>query len=103
MADITDPRAVKFSDEVLRPLCEKMRGMKAEIDAALVEWNSQISPLVTGEDNLIDNRDPEGVSRLNGTDITNAVAQFIAYQTQLNTGGVADVIQKPCVRVLSGL
>jgi len=54
----------------------------------------------SADDNLIDGRESEGVSRLTGADVANLMTQLIAFQTQLNQAGVSDVISKPCVRTL---
>jgi len=102
MADITDAQAIRFANEQVRPLAEKMRALKAEIDAALVDWNGGINTTVgsSGDDTLADGREAEGISRLTAADISNLVTQLTAYQTQLDQAGVADVISKPCVRPL---
>jgi hypothetical protein len=100
MADITNPEAILFSNEVIRPLAEKMRGLKAEIDAATVQWFGGLDAVITGGDTLQDGREDEGVSRLTGSDIVNLITQMITYQTQLDQAGVDNIVQKPCVRTL---
>ena len=101
MADITDAEAIRFVNEVIRPTAEKMRGLKAEIDAATVAWFAGLNSAITNTADLLDDgREAEGVSRLTGADVVNLITQMMAYQTQLNAGGVASVISKPCVRTL---
>lgn len=103
MADITNPEALKFVAEEIRPLAEKFRALKVYVDAALVKWwGGGISALVPNDSSPVaDGREAEGVSRLTGVDINNLVTQLAAYQTALNAAGVADVVSKPCVRSIT--
>lgn len=101
MADITDPEAIGFSNDC-RGFAEKFRNLKAEIDSLITTWYSGINVTITNDagDNIVDGRQAQGDSQLTGADIHSLLGQFVAYQTQLNQGGVADVISKPCVRKL---
>jgi hypothetical protein len=96
-----DPQAISYCNNIIRPLAEQMRGLKARIDSGLVTWFAEVDALVPNDTSpLADGREAEGVSRLTGADITNFVTQMAAYQTALNVAGVANVISKPCVRSL---
>jgi len=98
---ITNPIAIKYVNEVVRPLAERFRDLKPDVDAATVAWFAGISTLFPNDATAVDDgRDREGISRLTGADVNNIVTQLLAYQTQLNGGGVANVIAKPCVRTL---
>ena len=99
---ITSQEVVVYSNEVLRPLAEKFRNLKAEVDAAIVEWNNTINAFVpnNSDEILDDGRLSEGVTQITGEDITLLVTQLQAYQSQLNQTGVSNVIEKPCVRPL---
>lgn len=99
---ITNAQVIDWVNNVLRPMAEDMRNLDAEIDAALITWFAQISANTpnSGAETLEDGRDADGVSRLTGADINSFVTQMVAYQTQLNAAGVADVISKPTVRPL---
>lgn len=99
---ITDPLAVSFSNQSIRPLCERVRSLKSEIDAAVVDWFGGRSSLFPNDSTVLsDGRVAEGVSILTGADITGVITQLLALQTALNQSGVAAVIAKPCVRPLS--
>jgi hypothetical protein len=99
MADITDPQAIRYTNEIIRPLAEVMRALKARIDAGMVTWYGTIAALVPNDSSpLADGREADGVSRLTGADINSFVAQLAAYKTALEQAGVPDVISKPCVR-----
>jgi hypothetical protein len=94
MADINNPQAIRFVNEQVRPLCEEVRALKAKFDALAPLWYGGINALITNsaQDNIEDGREAEGISRLTGADIHNAVGQFLAIAP--NT----EIIAKPCVR-----
>lgn len=95
MAQITDPEAIRFCNEALRPLCEEARGLAVRIAALSTLWFGGVNAKFAGNsDTLEDGRDAEGVSRLTGAQVTNAVAQLLGIS--LNS----EIIQKPCVRPL---
>ena len=102
MADITNPEAIRFINEVARPTAEKMRAMKAEIDSALVSWNAGIGSIIgtSAADKILDGREAEGVSRATAGDVAALGGQLIVYQTAMNVPGVAEIISKLCVRSL---
>lgn len=97
MANITNPEAIKFSNEQLRPLCEEARALNARIDAMATLWNSGINVMFPNDSSpVVDNRDAEGASRLTGANVQSAVGILQAMKTASNT----QIIEKPCVRVL---
>lgn len=75
MADISHPdtpKLVKFSNEVLRPIAEKMRLLKLDVDWFLVRWNDEIGPIIQAADptdTLNDGRSGQGVSTLDASEI----------------------------------
>ena len=98
MADIVDTRAIKFSNEQVRPLCEDARALKARITAMSNDWFAGINVLFPNDtSNLIDNRTLEGVNELTGADVNSAVGDLINAGTALND----QIVAKPCVRVLA--
>lgn len=96
MADIIDPQAVKYVNEVIRPLCERQRALKAEISAAKTQWFSGINALFPNSagDPVQDGREDEGVSRLTGADINSVMGVLIAAADAVND----EIISKPCVQ-----
>ena len=102
MADIVNPEAIRFVNEVVRPLAEKMRGLDVEIDAALVTWNAGIGTIIgtSAADKILDGREAEGVSRLTAANVAALGVEMMAYQARCNLAGVAEIISKPCVRTL---
>ena len=103
MADITNPEAIQWTNEVVRPLAELMRSLDYRIQSALTTWYASISSNVPvdAEAILQDGRAAEGVSRLTGNDINLFVAQLAAYKTAMDVAGVRNVISKPTVRALT--
>lgn len=99
---ITNPQAIQFTNASVRPMAEKVRALKSEIDAVMVDWFGGISALIPNDNGelLEDGRAAEGVSRLDGDDIVGFITVIQALQTSLNTAGYADRIAKPCVRPL---
>jgi len=98
MANIVNPEAIKFSNEQLRPLCEQARALMAKIDAMNTLWASGVNAMFPNDTSpVVDNRDAEGASRLTGANVQSAVGILNALKTASNT----QIIEKPCVRVLS--
>jgi hypothetical protein len=100
---ITNTEAIRFTNEVVRPMAEKLRALKAEIDGALTTYNAGVGSVFynASAEEIADGRAAEGVSRLTGNDVLLLITQLQTIQTQLDGGGVANVIAKPCVRPLT--
>lgn len=101
---IDDPQAIKFCNEVVRPLCERIRGLKADIDAARTAYDAGIGELFAGKgkEPIDDGRAAEGVSQLEGNDVL-AFVDLVLYQMRdnvLGKVGGSEVIARPCVRSL---
>lgn len=98
MADITDPQAIRFVNEQIRPLCEALRALKARTDAATVDWFAGLNAMFPNDASpVVDGREAEGVSRLTGQDINDVMYLFATAIANMPAATVA----KPCVRPLS--
>jgi hypothetical protein len=98
MPNITDPQAIKFCNEIIRPISEQLRALRANIDAATFSWNGGISAMIPNTaDPIIDNREGDGVSRLTGADVRALVTAL----GSVKAAGADAVISKPCVRPLN--
>jgi hypothetical protein len=98
VADITDPQAIVFANEQLRPLCEKARALAAEIDAMADSWNAGISDLFANNvDVLVDGRAAQGVSVLTSLHIKQAGADLLAMRAAITDAQIS----RPCVRPLN--
>lgn len=93
---MNNPEAIRFANEVVRPLCEEARGLEVRLGALATSWNGGLSAVFGADTNAAveDGRDAEGVSRLTCFNVIQAVEQLLG--VTLN----AEIIQKPCVRVL---
>lgn len=95
---ISNPEAIKFANEQVRPLCEQVRALVAKIGAMQTAWFAGINTEFPNDTTaLADNRDAEGASRLTGVDVNSAVGVLIAVAAASNV----QIIQKPCVRGLT--
>ena len=99
---IDNAEAIKFTNEQIRPLAESVRALKVRIDAASTKWFGGLNTIIgtSAADIIEDGRAAEGVSRITSADVVAVMTQLLALQTALNQGGVAGVIEKPCVRAI---
>lgn len=94
---ITNPEAVRFVNEQVRPLCEKARALSAEILAMQTLWFGGLDAQFPNDATALDDgREGQGVSCLTGAQVQLAVGVLIAMLGQAN----AEIIAKPCVRSL---
>lgn len=97
MANITNPQAIKFSNEQIRPLCEEIRAVMARISSMNTDWQAGINVMFPNDSSpVVDNRTAEGISALTGADIQSSVGILLAISAASNS----QIIAKPCVRVL---
>jgi len=100
---ITDPQAIRFCNETVRPLCERTRALRADINAARAAYDAGIGDFFFnhGAEDVEDGREAEGISRLVGNDVLAFVALLLEdVKNTLNEQGNAATIAKPCVRDL---
>lgn len=102
MANITNPEAIRFVNEVIRPTAERLRAMRAECENIQTRWfqganGSRLADLITNSagDPIVDGREGEGITRLTGADVTNLIGQ-VQTVASLN----AEIVNKPCVNPL---
>lgn len=98
MADVTDPQAIAFCNQLLRPNCERAERFKVKHDEALTDWFAGINTLIPNDPDAIiqDGREEEGVSRITGADVHNAMSVLVNMAGQYND----QIIAKPTVRPL---
>jgi len=95
---ITNPEAIRFVNEQIRPLCERVRALNAEINAMNTLWSSGLNASFPNTTEVLtDNRVNEGVSILTGANINQAVGTLIAMEFASND----EIIAKPCVRAFT--
>ena len=102
MADINDPLALGYINNIVRPISEQLRAIKYQLDSALVTWNNQMSGIIPDSDSdVIDGREAEGVSRIKGRDVVNVINIMNDVRDKLDLTGVENKLDKTCVRTLS--
>lgn len=99
---IDNPVAIRFVNEQLRPIAEKMRATKIELKQAFADWQQKAAEHVPDNDKeaLEDGREAEGVSRLHGADLHAFINVLTKYNTVGDDIGIDDVVNKLCVRPL---
>lgn len=98
---ITDPQAIRFCNEVVRPLCERVRALTADINAARATYDAGVGSMFYGHgaESVDDGRESEGVSRLIGNDVLAFVSLVLdGMKNTLNDAGALATVAKPCVR-----
>ena len=98
MADITDPVAIAYCNQEVRPLAELVRGMLAYYESVRTSWYGGLNLVITNTaDPIIDNRQDDGVTQLTGADVNSLMSIMEAMRTASNS----EIVEKPCVRPLN--
>jgi len=97
---ITEPEAIKFVNEYIRPMCENIRYSNARGADFAIKWAGLSGDFPNDPTDIVeDGREAEGVSRLSGADIQAVATVFTQLLSDLTPTGQA-IIQKPCIRPL---
>ena len=95
---INNPEAIRFTNEIIRPMCEDLRALKARIVSAQTRWYAGMNGAFTNDSTAVaDGREGELVSKLTGADVNNVMSQIITLATNIND----EIVEKPCVRALT--
>lgn len=98
---ITDPEAIKFVNEYIRPMSEQIRYMGARGSDFAQKWALLAADFPNdAAETLEDGRDAEGISRLTGADINASATVFLTLLAAIGTPEAQSAISKPCVRPL---
>ncbi len=100
MAVMNDPETIRFVNERLRPLAEKLHALDVEMQDTNAAYVLLQANLGNAEDSVEDGREAQGVSRLTVGDLQNFISQVRAIVSVFDGTGVRDVIRKPTVRKL---
>ena len=103
MAEITDPKVIKFSNEYIRPMAEKLRDLKITMDEASAVYQLEVSGIMSANaptDIIQDGRAPSGVSVLTKADFQAIASILNSLINELDQPGVMDSVRKPCVRAV---
>jgi hypothetical protein len=102
MADIDNPEVIRFVNETVRPMAEKLRALTYYMQSADQTYQSGIGAILyaSGDGAILDGREAEGVSQLRANDVIGILNIAELLVTSLTATGVPATISKPCVRVL---
>lgn len=100
---ITNIEVIRFTNEEVRPIAERLRDLDHIISDLLTSWYGGINTVCPNDpgESLEDGRESEGVSRLSGEDINSLMAVVATMKSTFDGAGVRDVINKPTVRSLN--
>lgn len=95
---VTNAEAIRFCDDVIRPLCEQARALRYRALAAQTRWYAGLNNAFPNDSTAVnDGREGELVSRLTGADVNSVMSQLIDHAVGMN----AEIIEKPCVNALA--
>ena len=95
---ITNPQAIAFCNNVIRPFCEAVRAQHAKTGDASTSWYGGINTLFPNDSSVVeDGRSNEGVSVLTGANVNSVMSILLAMDAQYNS----EIITKPCVRPIN--
>lgn len=96
---MNDPTAIRFVNEAVRPMAERLRTLTHDLEDMLTTWHGGIGALMTADlaAAVEDGRAGEGVTQLTCNDVVGLMAQVTAINDALTATGVPAVISKPCV------
>lgn len=98
---ITNPEAIRFSNEQVRPYCEKMRNMYWEYKSLAVYWADELAAQIPDDPAEIVEDGRDNATQLTGADVRAFVAEAVKFVQAMEESGVLSAIQKPCVRHLT--
>ena len=99
---ITNPEAIAFINNRIRPRCEQIRALWHNLRDDKAAWQGGINSLIPNDpaELLEDGRDTEGVSRLDGAEITTVLTRINELLATMDAAGAMDPILKATVRPL---
>lgn len=105
---ITDARAVRFCNETLRPLAERLRDVFEDVARAEQAWTDEIGALIPNDSGQVldDGRVTQGVSILNGQEINSLRSVFLQIKNLRAGSAVTSLtnvdtrVGRACVRLL---
>lgn len=92
---ITNPAAIRFVTDQIRPLCVRARADHARRQSLATQWYSGINAMFPNDSTVVeDGRAGDGVRQLTGADVNSVMNILLAMEQQYNT----EIIEKPCDR-----
>ena len=103
MAEITDPVAIAFVNNYVRPMAEALRDLSPRLIDMRSRWFAGGMSLACGTDGdtIEDGREDQGVSRLISQDVIEVMTEVGIIADSFALAGVLDNLSVPCVRPLA--
>lgn len=101
MAAITDPEALAFVNQRVRPNAERIRALVTLITDMETDWFNGTNTAFSEGTDTVEDRLAEGLPALTAAEITNFVTAAIAIRDQITpVAGRTALVEKACVRPL---
>ena len=97
---ITDPEAIRFTNEQIRPLAERFRNLYFELEALVPYWVDTIGSMIPNDPSELIEDGREDVTTLSGEDIGKFISEAVKFMNGIEEVGSLSAITKPCVRPL---
>lgn len=101
-AQITDPAATGFSNDVVRRVAEALRNTYASCKATVAHWNAtgMSSKITNTADEIEDGAATDGRNVITGSDATSIITRCMELITDYEAAGNAklNTVEKPSVR-----
>ena len=94
MADITNPEAVLFCNQSLRPMANRVRDLFFLLEAEQAAFNLVADKFPNNGSIVQDGREAAGISRLTGTDVNNFQNRVNQLFAVLDAAYAMDVVHK---------
>ena len=110
MPPITDPRVIRFCNQGVRPVSERLRSLFSDLDDLTRRWDDEIGALVPNTVDVVDDgRADEGISTLEAREVRQFIRICERFK-ELSDGDdttpvtpvalTRDKVNKACVRTL---
>jgi len=97
MAVISDPIALKFVNEQVRPLCEQIRALKVLMVSAETQWDGGTNVFFANGADVVGDDPADGRSRLTALNVSQVMTIMSTLIVDIND----QIIALPCVRPLT--
>jgi hypothetical protein len=102
VADITNPEAIQYCDQFIRPMSEQFGLLYLRCKYVMGRWNTGKSALFQNDASpVVDGRTKD--TPLVGSDVNNMMTRMSDYISAIEVLGVLDTITKPNVRDLGSM
>ena len=100
MPDITNPEALAFSEQYVRPMAEMLRWLQASGNEMVSQWNGGVNAKFPNDSRVV--ADQNGTAHpFTGANANTIIERVVALNAVLNAPFAMDGVLPACVRPLS--